>query len=358
MPIDAELVRKSFALVEPYVEGATAYFYGLLFAENPQLRELFPLVMDVQRDRLFLGLAHVAAHPEPSALLEQLGRDHRKYGVQPEHYTAVGRALLATVRRFAATSWDDAIEAAWVAAYTRAANTMIEAAARDEAPAWWPAEVVAHELRAADIAVIRLRPAGRVPYTAGQYLSVGTPRRPRVWRSFSPANAPRADGTVDLHVRAIPGGLVSTALVRHTKPGDELTLGPAVGAMTPPDSDRDLICVAGGTGLAPLKAIVEHIVDSGRRPAVHLVAGARTTERLYDLPDLLALSSRYPRLRLVQLVADRITPDALPRWDGQEVYVCGPAAMVEQTVRGLLDAGVPPERIHHDQPRRSDTSSR
>lgn len=368
MAIDAGLVRTSFSFVEPQWEHATAYFYGRLFAENPHLRSMFPVVMDAQRDRLFRALAGIVAAMDSTEqltdLLGQLGRDHRKYGVLPEHYTAVGRALLATVSRFAATRWDDRTEAAWVSAYTVAANTMIESAAADGSPAWWPAEVVSHELRATDVAVLRLRPAERLPYQAGQYLSVQTPRWPRVWRHFSAANAPREDNTVDLHVRAVPGGLVSTALVKHTKAGDFLTLGPPVGTMVPTASGRDLLLVAGGTGLAPLKAITEHVIASGSRPSVHLLVGARTAERLYDLPALLALSSRYARLRLHTVISDQPSHDGMRgkvsdvlerfhSWAEHEAFVSGPEGMVEATVRRLREGGVPGSRIHHDLPRRT-----
>ncbi len=82
-------------------------------------------------------------------------------------------------------------------------------------------------------------------------------RWPRAWRPYSIANAPRRGGLIELHVRAVPGGLVSNTLVHHSVTGDCVLLGAAAGAMTLADSDRDLLCVAGGTGLAPIKAIIE-----------------------------------------------------------------------------------------------------
>ena len=80
-----------------------AYFYGRLFAENPELRPMFPAAMDAQRDRLFRALTRIvhslSAPEQMEPYLSQLGLDHRKYGVLTEHYPAVGRALLATLRR-------------------------------------------------------------------------------------------------------------------------------------------------------------------------------------------------------------------------------------------------------------------
>ncbi|RVX40626.1 NAD(P)H-flavin reductase [Nonomuraea polychroma] len=366
MSLNPRLVKESFSVVEPHADRATAYFYGRLFAENPHLRAMFPPAMDVQRDRLFSALTRIVwsldSPDSLAAFLGQLGRDHRKYGVIAEHYTAVGNALLATIRRFAADIWDKEIEAAWVAAYTAAANMMIESADIDSgaSPAWWLAEVIDHELRHRDIAVITLRPTQRLPYQAGQYVNVQTARWPRVWRTFSIANAPRTDNTIRLHVRSVPGGWVSTTLIRHTRIGDTLMVGPPMGTMTLREqSTRDVLCVAGGTGLAPLKAIIESIIASGRRPNIHLLYGARTADELYDLPDLIAMESSFPWLRVLPVVSDQQSYDGmrgrLPEvtqrfhsWAEHDVYVCGPPAMVNETVRRLQIDGVPLSRIHRD----------
>lgn len=366
MSLNPRLVKESFSVVEPVADKAAAYFYGRLFAENPHLRGMFPPAMDVQRDRLFSALTRIVwsvdSPDSMSAYLHQLGRDHRKYGVMAEHYTAIGTALVATIRRFAAEVWDSEVEAAWIAAYTAAANLMIKSAEDDAgvSPAWWLAEVLDHERRTRDIAVLTLRPAQRLPYTAGQYVNVQTARWPRVWRTYSIANAPRPDNAIKLHVRSVPGGWVSTTLIRNTRIGDTLMLGPPVGTMTLPDrSARDLLFVAGGTGLAPLKAIIEQVVVSGRRPNIHLLYGARTAAELYDLPDLIRLESSFPWLRVLPVVSDEpgydgmrgYLPEVMERfhsWSEHEAYVCGPPAMVNETVRRLQLGGVPLSRIHRD----------
>ncbi|MEU7893133.1 globin domain-containing protein [Nonomuraea sp. NPDC049152] len=366
MSLNPRLVKESFSVIEPVADRAAAYFYGRLFAENPHLRGMFPPAMDVQRDRLFSALTRIVwSLDSPDSLasyLGQLGRDHRKYGVIAEHYTAVGNALLATIRRFAADIWTAEIEAAWVAAYTAAANLMIDSADADSgvSPAWWLADVIDHEQRTEDIAVLTLKPTHHLPYVAGQYINVQTARWPRVWRTFSIANAPREDNTIRLHVRGVAGGWVSTTLVRHTRIGDTIMLGPPIGTMIPHEAGgRDVLCVAGGTGLAPIKAIIDHIITSGRRPNIHLLYGARTAAELYDLPDLIRMESSFPWLRVLPVVSDQPSydgmrghlPEVMQRfhsWAEHEVYVCGPHAMVHETVRRLQMDGVPPARIHRD----------
>jgi NAD(P)H-flavin reductase len=367
MSADPRIVKASFAQIEPAAEKATAYFYGRLFAENPRLRALFPPAIDVQRDRLFRALTRIVwSLDSPEALatyLARLGLDHRKFGVLGEHYDAVGAALIATIKRFSGDTWTPEVEEAWTAAYATAAAVMIRAAESDavRAPPWWVAEVVGHELRGPDIAVLTVRPRKRLAHVAGQHVSVQSARWPRVWRPFSVANVPRDDGLLRFHVRAVPGGWVSGALVRHTTAGDTLLLGPAGGTMVlDPESGRDLLCLAGGTGLAPLKAIIEQVVEAGQRRAVHLVCGARTERGLYDLAELRALESAHPRLRVTPVVSDEsgypgmrgTVPEVLGRFcgrdDDREAYIAGPAEMIAKSVAALQELGVPPGRIHHD----------
>ena len=181
---------------------------------------MFPPAMAAQRERLYRTLT---ATTTPEEELAALGRAHRKFGVRPEHYGAFRASLLATCRHFAAgTAAAASAEAALAAAFDRASAIMTEAAAADSErnPAWWAAEVTEVRSPATDIAVLTLRPGEPLHYLPGQHVSVQTPHWPRLWRRYSIGCAPRADGTITLHVRAVPGGLVSTALVHRTQPGD------------------------------------------------------------------------------------------------------------------------------------------
>src|SRR5207253_2540534 len=145
-------------------------------------------------------------------ILQQLGRDHRKFGTVAEHYPAVGASLLATLEHFD-DGWNAELAGDWTAAYQLVAKVMIEAA--DEAadqPAWWDADVVAHERRTFDVAVLKIRPRAEFDYIPGQSISLESNLRPRLWRYYSPATAPRPDGVLELHVKARDGGPVSSAL--------------------------------------------------------------------------------------------------------------------------------------------------
>jgi NAD(P)H-flavin reductase/hemoglobin-like flavoprotein len=361
-------IRDTFAHVAQAGDEAVGYFYAWLFLRRPELRELFPPAMDEQRDRLFNSLGRIveslSTPDEMATYLSQLGRDHRKYGVDPGMYDAVGEALIATLRAFAESAFTPAAEEAWTQTYAAAASLMIRSAEEDSAvaPAFWTAEVVEVDKSGRDIAMLTLAPDSVLPYQAGQHLTLQTPRWPHVWRPYSIACHPRDDGLISLHVKAVPGGWVSNALVHHTEPGDELTLGPALGTMTlQPAAERDLLCIAGGTGLAPIKAIVEEVVreQAPRRRQVFLFYGARKRDELYDMKDLWRLTDAYYALQLTPVTSDdpaftgmqgnvsRVAARYLPHRDC-EAYVAGPAAMVREAIRVLARAGIPRERIHYD----------
>src|SRR5450432_1542050 len=143
VPSGLPTIEETFRIVSRAGDKAVAYFYGRLFAENPRLRVMFPAAMDFQRDRLFRALTRIVftlGRPEEmESFVCQLGQDHRKYGVQAEHYPAVGRALLATLRKFTGDAWTEGAESAWADAYQRAAELMTTAAARaaENSPPWW-----------------------------------------------------------------------------------------------------------------------------------------------------------------------------------------------------------------------------
>ncbi|WEH16781.1 globin domain-containing protein [Streptomyces sp. VNUA24] len=358
---DAVLIRRTMAEVGPVADKVTSYFYALLFVQHPDLRSMFPPAMDAQRDRLLKALLTAAEHIDNTPVLvdylQNLGRGHRKYGTQADHYPAVGECLIGALSRYAKESWNDETEAAWVRTYTTISQVMIDAAAADElrAPPWWLAEVVSHEPRTPDIAVITVRPHQPYPFLAGQYTSLETPWWPRIWRHYSFASAPRSDGLLTFHVKAISAGWVSNALVHRARPGDVLRLGPPAGAMTVDHTtDSGLLCLGGGTGIAPIKAMVEDVAEHGRNRPVEVFYGARTGQDLYDLDTLLRLQQSNSWLE-VRPVVDRHgllqLPDAIRDhgpWSGYDAYLSGPPGMIRSGVDALRDAGIPPDRIRHD----------
>jgi len=218
---------------------------------------------------------------------------------------------------------------------------------------------VAHERRTFDVSVLFVRPEPRMDYLPGQSVAIESPSRPKLWRYYSMANAPRRDGLLEFHIRLIDGGAVSMALTSGTIADTELRLGPPVGALTltQPVSGQDLLLVAGSTGLAPLKAILDQVAALPQPPKVHLFFGARTADGLYDLDSLEKMAAQHSWLTITPAVSADAKfagetgslPDVVARhgdWSGHDAYLAGPTEMVRETVARLASAGMAQEQIH------------
>lgn len=362
--MDERRLKESFARAAAHGDQVGLYFYSHLFLSHPELRDMFPVSMADQRNRLLSALgrivADVSSHEALVPFLQGLGRDHRKFGAIAEHYPAVGASLLATLAHFNGGAWTEDLARDWSEAYTLLAQIMTDAAAADNNPPWWDATVVGHERRTLDVVVLRVVTQQRLRYLPGQSVAVEYEHRPRMWRYYSMANAPRDDGTIDFHVRIVDGGPVSSALARSAAVGSRLRLGPPVGTLTlDTASRRDLVLAAGSTGLAPLKAIVEQAAGLPEPPRTHLVFGARTATELYDLPDLEKMAAQWPWLTVTSAVSedsvyqgDRGTvADVAGRrvqLTGRDAYICGSPAMVAATVDRLESLGMPRECIYFE----------
>ena len=361
----AVLLKESWGYVEDRSDDLANNFYARIFLEDPSLRELFPVAMTEQRTRSVQSLVSIIQMvDDPDSLegyLSALGRAHRRFHVEPQHYGVVGVALMASLREYAGDRWTIEYDQAWRDAYDTIATRMLTAAERaNHSPAFWHAEVVAHERRGRDIGVLTVKPLMQYPFKAGQYMHLETPHHPRMWRTYSIANAPRADGTLEFHVRAPSDGWVSGALVRRTAVGDLVRLGPPMGTMTLEfDSDREVVLVAGGTGLAPIKALLDQLTQYNGNRFVHLFVGSRDRDDLYDMPALNRFAARHGWLSVVPACSDDAgyvgergpVNEVLERygpWAEHDFFVCGAPGMVRATLGTLSRLGVPARRIRYD----------
>jgi NAD(P)H-flavin reductase/hemoglobin-like flavoprotein len=362
--VDERRLKESFARVAAGGDEVALFFYSHLFLGHPELRDMFPVSMADQRGRLLNALGQivteVANQDTLVPFLQGLGRDHRKFGAIAEHYPVVGASLLATLAHFNGTAWNEELASDWTEAYTVVARVMTEAASEDAArnPPSWEATIVGHERRTMDIAVLRAAPDVPFHYIPGQSVAVECEARPRLWRYYSMANAPRHDGTVDFHVRVIDGGAVSGALARSVSVGSRLRLGAPLGQLKlNMNSRRSVLLAAGSTGLAPLKAIIEQAAGLTDPPQTHLVCGARTAAELYDLADLEKMSAQWPWLTVTLAVSDEpeyrgeigtvadVISRRVPLAD-HDAYLCGSSAMVTATANRLKSLGVPQDHIY------------
>ncbi|MCW3818666.1 globin domain-containing protein [Micromonospora sp. DR5-3] len=364
--MDAARLKQSWSEVASHGDQVALYFYSMLFLAHPDTRQMFPTNMAGQRDRLVTALGHIVSNVDQVdslvGFLQDLGADHRKFAVRPEHYPAVGEALLATLQHFLGEAWTDELAQDWTAAYGLVSQVMIDAAQAAEAvnPPWWVAEILGHERRSFDVAVLTLRPQYLLPFTPGQSIGVSHPAA-RAWRYYSPANAPRADGTLELHVRAAPGGTVSSRLVYGCAVGDQIHLAAPLGDRLTlrPSGASDLLLLGSGTGWAPLKSLVEQVAVEGSRRRVDLYVGARSPAEFYDNEAIEKLAASYPWLAVTYVVGrdlqrpgefahvvDRALTDG--DWRSRHVYICGSDEMVSHSVTTLSRAGYHQGQLHHE----------
>lgn len=370
---DPAKVREAWALVGEQVDRLVGEFYAELFLRLDEALTMFPSSMSRQRQEFGRALVQWVVTDDADAMtthLDQLGADHRKFDVEPRHYEIAGIALLSAWRRLAGPAWTYAHEQAVIGSYTRLASVMIDGAIRHiHDPASWGAQVVDHQRVLRDFAVVRVQPDAPYPFKAGQYLTLETPSLPRQWRQMSIASAPRADNTFDLHVRAVGASGVSAALVMHTHPGDRLRLGPPRGndlVVEPGTVPGGLLCVASGTGAAPITAVVESALAWPEPPSqLYAYVGGRTTDDIYPvdkLHQLIAADGSWQRAHVYGVVSDdpgyrglrgrieAVVP-SLKDWAGMgvDVLIAGPDPMIATTVTNLAQHGVPLDKIHFDQ---------
>src|SRR2546421_730522 len=215
----SRLLKESWTLVEEDQDRVAGYFYAKMFLSNPQLRDLFPVQMDVQRARLLGAIVTaVQSLEDPERFdeyLRSLGRDHRKFHVTAEHYDVVGAALLEALRAFGGEHWSVEYDQAWSDAYQVIAKKMIAGAEADANPPFWHAEVPddagpqVHPRRG--LCRRGYRPgadqgAGRGAHPLQPH-PVGTPvlRRQAPRRPVRPGRAQRAGGPVPVAVAGLGG---------------------------------------------------------------------------------------------------------------------------------------------------------
>ncbi len=199
----------------------------------------------------------------------------------------------------------------------------------------------------------------RMRRLAGQYLDVLLDDGRR--RAFSIANAPHADDTLELHVRRVAGGGFTGQVFDTLTVGAHLWVeGPLGTFVAREDSERPILLMAGGTGFAPIKALIEHFIALGARRPMTLYWGARSGDALYlrELPEHWART--VPHFRYVPIVSGDAGDDARhglvheellrehPDLSAFDLYMSGPPALIDAGRRAFVDAGLPEDRLFYD----------
>jgi CDP-4-dehydro-6-deoxyglucose reductase len=238
------------------------------------------------------------------------------------------------------------------------------AGAKDLAIRTLPARIDKVEKPAEDVAVLNLKlPTGeRLQFLAGQYIDILMKDGKR--RSFSMANAPHDDAFLQLHVRKSPGGAFSRYVFEEMKERAIVRFeGPLGTFYLREDSDKPIIFVAGGTGFAPIKAQIEHLMHHGDDRPVVLYWGVRSLRDLY-MPDLpIRWQEEHPNFTYIPVLSDPLPEDqwrgrtgfvhqaVLDDFDdlsGYQVYACGAPGMTDIAKETFGKRGLPEDEFYCD----------
>jgi len=218
-----------------------------------------------------------------------------------------------------------------------------------------------------DIKEIRLRliDPPEIDHQPGQYVQVRAPSREGdVFRAYSISSGEYETDEVMLNVRLVPGGIGSTHLHRLTT-GDTVDFVGPYGEWKMPDhSEGELVCVAGGVGMAPVRNIVHSFLRRWPERRCWLFFGARTKRDIFYLEEFQELSRRHEGFRVICALSDEAGVDEA--WDGEkgfihlsvekhltpgverQAFLCGPSPMIEAVTQVLLDKGVKASDIFWD----------
>jgi CDP-4-dehydro-6-deoxyglucose reductase len=227
-----------------------------------------------------------------------------------------------------------------------------------------PARVIQMQRAAHDVIVLKLKlPEGqRLAFLAGQYIEILLKDNQR--RSFSLANPPHDDEFLELHVRHVPGGFFTDHVFNKMQERDLLRFrGPLGTFFLREESTRPIIFIAGGTGFAPIKAIIEHALAKGIHRPMQLYWGVRARRDLYQHALAASWAQAHAHIAYTPVLSEPVAEDdwhGRTGWvheavaadhadlSGAEVYASGPPLMIEAIKRTLFARGLTAEHLFFD----------
>ena len=220
-----------------------------------------------------------------------------------------------------------------------------------------------------DIKEVRLKliepPA--ITFTAGQYIQIEVPpyelTDEPVYRAYSVSSAQSETGEVELEIRYVPNGICTTYVHKHLKIGDTVTINGPYGSFRLRPSDSEIICIAGGSGMAPIKSLLLEMERTKNPRPCRYFFGARAKRDLFMVDRMRELERSLPNFRFIPALS---APEPGDHWEGEtglitevvnrhvqnaagaEAYLCGSPLMIDACIEVLRRKGLAEDRIHYD----------
>ncbi|MFZ5862005.1 MAG: ferredoxin--NADP reductase [Nitrospirota bacterium] len=197
------------------------------------------------------------------------------------------------------------------------------------------------------------------PFTAGQFVMVDVPKGETVVRkAYSIASPPSQAGTIDLCIKHVEGGYVSTYFHERLRVGDALTISDARGSFVDRGGNFERVYVAAGTGVAPIRSMILGLYDRGFDGPMSLYFGVRHEDEILYESDWRRLEAFHARFRFFPTVSrprawtgrvgwvQNALRETLTDPATKTAYVCGLVPMVKEVKALLIELGVPRGQIH------------
>lgn len=211
--------------------------------------------------------------------------------------------------------------------------------------------------------VMKLEEPQEITFKPGQYIQFRIPEAEE-FRAYSVASAPSQKNVIELIVRLVPGGLCSAYIHEVLDVNDEITVtGPYGDFYLREDSQREIVCIGGGCGMAPIRSIIFHLIEKGMPRKITYFFGARSKKDLFYTKELEDIEKQYPDFRYLPVLSE---PKPEDTWTGEtgfvtqaverythsngntEAYLCGPPPMIDAAIKVLTKKGVQEMHIYYD----------
>lgn len=216
-----------------------------------------------------------------------------------------------------------------------------------------------------DIRLLKLKilDGKKIKFKAGQYLQFKIPGTDE-FRAYSIASSPFIDDSVELVIRQVPGGLCSTYVHKALEKGDKVIFTGSFGDFyLQEESKKDIIGIAGGCGMAPIRSILYYLMKTGVDRRFYYFFGARTTKDLFFTEELRDIEKKFPNFKYIPALSE---PKPQDKWEGEvgfitqtaekyidgkremEAYLCGPPPMIDAAMKVLTKKGIKEEDVYFD----------
>jgi Na+-transporting NADH:ubiquinone oxidoreductase subunit F len=206
-----------------------------------------------------------------------------------------------------------------------------------------------------------------IDFQAGQYMQLRSPKyakvRESVTRAYSISSKPSLNNQVQLIIRKVPDGICTTWVHDHLQEGQEVELTGPYGDFYIRDTQADIIFVAGGSGKAPIKSILEDLAEKGCERKMSYFFGARTSKDLYLTDYMHSFEDKFPDFTYYPILSHAEAaenwqgrtgyvmpyfPDAIRDPKNTEAYLCGSPGMIAAVTKSLKELGIPEDKIYYD----------